>query len=240
MKIIITGVLALAVGLSSNYAQTLIPKLGISISNVNSDDLDGVDRNMIVGISAGLGFNFKFTEAISVQPELLFIQKGVNHKFGTHDYYEYNEGDSWYQHDTKEDYTQRYNYLELPVLLKCTFAGGKVYLNGGISLSYALGGTYKGTYSYTTDDSGEIYNGKIDSNGKIKFENIPIEYQGEDFYADNRVDLGAQFGGGVIVKDKIVLDVRYGLGFTNLSDDAKSKHRVFQFTVGVPLKLWND
>jgi len=56
-------------------------------------------------------------------------------------------------------------------------------------------------------------------------------------YFSNQIDFGVQFGGGVLIAGKVMVDVRYGLGLTKFTDDVKAKNGGFQFTVGVPISL---
>ncbi len=105
----------------------------------------------------------------------------------------------------------------------------------GPSVGYGLGGKLKGTI--TLDDGYDIYEADLD--GKIKFGEEPTSAE-EDMdvaYFDNRIDVGLQVGAGVTLQNKIAIDVRYGLSLSNLSDDTDSANRVFQFTVGVPIRL---
>ncbi len=193
-------------------AQTIIPRLGITMSNIAYAEDDGEKAKM--GLTLGAGFNFEVNEMLSVQPELNFIQKGVKY-----------DEDQFEQKVTL-------NYLEIPVLVKLTFGDAtKFFVNVGPSLGFGLSGKYKG------EDDGESFD------GKIKFGKEPDNYDGDDEYLDNRMDIGFQLGAGVLLADKFIIDIRYGLGFSNLADktefvdDAKSKNRVFQIGISMPLKL---
>ena len=81
--------------------------------------------------------------------------------------------------------------------------------------------------------------------GVLKFGDEPANYEGNDYYLDNSLDIGVQLGGGVKV-GPIIIDLRYGLGLTNLMDepdgfsgDWLNQNRSFQLTVGYPILLGN-
>jgi hypothetical protein len=78
-------------------------KFGISISNLNGA---GAETGLTsqVGFSGGGFLVLNLAGAISVQPEILFTQKGAEFESGAN-YYEYH-----------------YSYIEVPILLKLTLA----------------------------------------------------------------------------------------------------------------------
>lgn len=89
-----------------------------------------------------------------------------------------------------EEATATFNYLELPLLVKLNFGEeAKFFVMGGPSVGYIL-------------------SGKIENDGV-----------GEDPDWDfiNRLELGAHLGAGVAV-GPLVIDVRYLLGISNISD----------------------
>ncbi|MBL7859289.1 MAG: PorT family protein [Cyclobacteriaceae bacterium] len=219
-------------------AQTIIPKIGLSVSSTNGElETPGFSNSIssCTGFTIGLGYNYPLGTVgrgiFSVQPELSFIQKGFNGKTSG----EINIGEAIYQLVADQQY--KINYLELPVLAKIEFGSAKTKFSflAGPSIGYGLGGKLKG--KYTLDDGYDTWKENID--GKIKFGKEPSNAE-EDFdvvYFDNRLDVGLNLGAGVTLYNKIAIDVRYQLSFTNLSDDADSANRVLQFTVGVPLSL---
>jgi len=69
-----TGILLLQFG--TVYGQTTFgAKAGLNLSNLSIEDAS--DKNMVTGLHAGVFVNFPISEAFSVQPELLFSQKGT-------------------------------------------------------------------------------------------------------------------------------------------------------------------
>jgi len=210
-------------------AQTIIPKVGATYSTLAFEDDDDVEAK--IGLSFGVGFNFLLTDRISLQPELNFVQKGYSESssFTVFPY-----GGGFYTINSSEE--NKMNYLQLPVLVKFTF--GKFYLNAGPSLGFGLKG--KGTSEFNeVGEDGFGYSYEYSNNAKydILFEKRPENYEGPDNYVDNRMNFSVQVGGGITLMEKLNIDVRYGHGFSTLFDDFKTKHRVFQVTLGVPIKL---
>jgi hypothetical protein len=221
-----------------SQAQTLIPKVGFVLSSTNASTFDEyLDTNLSsgTGFTLGVGYNYPIGTVgkglFSVQPELAFIQKGFKAKTSG----EFYLGEAIFQMEADQHY--KINYIELPVLAKIEFGSprARVSFLAGPSLGYGLGGKLKG--SITLDDGYDVIKSDLDSD--IKFGNEPSDPNGEneDVYFNNRVDVGVQAGAGVTLANKIALEVRYTLGFTNLSDETDSANRVLQFTVGVPLSL---
>jgi hypothetical protein len=200
---------------------TIMPKIGASISNVSiSDELLGDDDKpkVKIGITSGVGLEIQVNKWFAVQPELLFSQKGFRTEFSEDGF------------ESKSKNTL--NYLELPILAKFKF--DIFYANIGPYVAYGLGGNYSSEASFQGDT--------MEESGKIKFGEMPDNYNGDNVYVDNAFDFGMLAGAGVKL-GPVVLDLRYGLGFTNLFDDIedvddeKFKNRTFQFTVGVPIAL---
>jgi hypothetical protein len=204
------------------YAQVVfIPRAGATVSFVAfSDDIInfteaefGPKAGFIVGIGVEIPISHKF----ALQPELLWHQKGY--------YYYYEEIQYW------EEYNYTLNYLEVPLLAKVKF--GRFFVVAGPYFGYGISGTYKGEYN-------ELGQG-IDEKGKVKFGKQPENYEGDNEYVDNAADFGVQTGLGIKIKS-IVIDLRYGIGLSDLYDtregftgDTKSQNRSLQLTLGVPL-----
>ncbi len=215
---------ALAVCSCGAVAQvSLIPKVGVNISNASIDnnrDLDG--QSSLLGLTAGLGVNFALTSDgfLSVQPELLYSQKGWSAETsGTLGGYNGN---------------YRLNYLELPVLLKINFGGETVraYVNAGPSFGYLLGGRVDGTLNALN-----LLNIEVDE--KLEFTETPNATSINQLDA-NRTEIGLNFGGGAGYSfggKVLFVDVRYNMGLTDYNRDFESKNRVFALTVGLQVPL---
>jgi hypothetical protein len=77
---------------------------GLSTSQVDGDQLAGYDK---VGIKAGAFVNRKFSEHVSLQMELLFIQKGSRKPINT---------------DDNSYFIMRLNYIEVPLVFRFQFS----------------------------------------------------------------------------------------------------------------------
>jgi hypothetical protein len=118
------------------------------------------------------------------------------------------------------------NYAELPILAKINFGGEsfRAYVNGGPSIAYALFGR--------TNQNGALVDVKFGDDADVTF--------------NNRIDFGLQFGGGIGFKagpGDILLDLRYGLGLSNLLNqpvagtDTEAQNRVYALTLGYAIPL---
>lgn len=228
---------------AAGYAQvSVIPKVGLTRSTISLPNNSGFafekdDVMSLPGFVAGIGFDLPIAGDgfFSVQPELLYIQKGYRVEAA---------GDQ----ATLEE-TDAYNYLEVPVLAKINFGSERVklYVNAGPSFAYALNGRF----------TREISGGLLASStaGKNIFAEEPDNSTGDDQYLSpkyfNRVDAGVQFGGGIglaVGPGAVLLDARYGMGLTNFfkgnrdngtsnDDRANVQNRVFAFTLGYAIPL---
>lgn len=200
------------------YAQTIIPKIGTTFSKMTINEDDEIKYKIKPGFVIGAGISFLLIDdLLSLQPEILFIQKGT--KFDL--YYVSTDGSEY----SDDKYKETVNYLEFPILAKATFGSGvRFHVVAGPSFSFGLGGKYKYESTYTFVGQSSTYN----DSGKIKF--------GENEH--NRVDIGLQFGGGVTLAEKFIIELRCALGLTDVySSEDVVKNRVLQFTVGVPIAL---
>ncbi len=228
---------------------TVIPKIGTTLATVlveepdfqNLPILGDQDANSvkpIFGITIGAAFNYSINDMISVQPELNFIQKGYQEKFYS-SMIEIIDDKSFNTHITS---TSKYkmNYLEIPILARYTFGTTiKPYAIAGPSLGIGLGGKYKFEEKIVESiDDDPAQTSTDNGKGNIKFGKEPDNNDSEDLYIDNRIDFGLQLGAGVLIDRKFVIEARYGLGLSSLSDsEYKIKNRVFQLTVGIPILL---
>ncbi|HPM29673.1 MAG TPA: porin family protein [Chryseolinea sp.] len=225
MKKLILSIFMSTVLMTSLSAQVkFMPKAGVSYTrNSISDDLTSstAEINSKFGFVAGIAFEIPLIgDRLFLQPEVLFQQNGAK-----------SEDDQTKFDEPLYESTTTLNYISVPILAKVKF--GKFFAEAGPSFSYGIGGKYEDT---------ETYNGTVTkTDGKVKFGKYPDGYNGDDIYLDNAFDIGLQIGVGVKIS-VIVIDLRYGLGFSNLIDkpdgytgDAKITNNGFQLTVGVPL-----
>jgi hypothetical protein len=216
----------LTVGYTAQAQVSIIPKVGLTISDVALPEKEEGQKS-VSGMLFGAGFNFPIVgEVFSIQPELLYIQKGTA-LIGS------DQGVSL-------DMKIHTNYLEVPLLAKVAFGSEsvKAYLNVGPSFGYGLGGN--------VNYKANIMGFPIEGTGKVKFGEKPEDANEEDWYIENRIDLGLQFGGGLAFKagpGSILLDARYGYGMSNLSKDSsgsgdnKSQNRTIAISLGYAIPL---
>jgi hypothetical protein len=215
-------------------AQTIIPKAGFTLSRIKFEEGDEYQKNK-AGFTLGVGVNFELGEIFSLQPELNFIQKGAR--------LELNEEflDTRIHSESKITI----NYLEIPVLARASFGNStRFYVSAGPSLGIGMGGKYY--FEETTSYMG--FSETENNNRKIKFGDEPSNYNPEtdDYvYIPKRLDVGLQIAIGTIIAEKVMIDIRYGIGLTNLNDEDENNNddddslynRTFQFTVGIPINL---
>jgi hypothetical protein len=199
---------------------TITPKAGIVFGTADIDQ----EAKGITGYTFGAALTYSLSDRVAIEGGLQFIQKGVRLIQST----------TASGITVKLDQKPKPNYIELPILFKTTFGPQKLKfsLGGGFSIGYGVGGklTVVSTITGSGRQSQEL---------KIKFGD------GNDpkvFYLDNAFEFALQLGAGVVISERVQIDCRYGLSLTNVVDpaegtDTDSKNRVFQITVGVPLKL---
>jgi hypothetical protein len=195
---IVTALLLVLYPTTQSVAQISI-KAGINIASIAEsaidDNYEEMENKSVVGFQGGLAFDLMPNSFFSIQPELLYIQKG---------------GKVAYELDRDNRIESRYyyNYVEVPVLAKLKFMGEKnsvgFYLLGGPYAGLALNGKVKNTVTFLGQTS--------TSEDKFNFDNDDAEEHEE------RLDWGVSFGGGLQF-NSIYLDLRYNLGLNNLMDN---------------------
>lgn len=137
-------------------------KAGVNFSNMlfeeDETSIEDLARNGATKFTAGLVFILPLSDAVALQPELLFTQKGAESKYTV----------------LGEEFTNdlTYNYLDIPLLLRLSLGdthgeGLGIYVNGGAYVGYALSGKSErssplGTFEtdFTFDDADD--QGRID------------------------------------------------------------------------------
>lgn len=211
----------------------IIPKVGMAASTVGrsqayKEDLkdEGIDNPLSIGFSAGAGFELSVGDIFSIQPEILYTQKGYKLK------------------DQDGSLQFKLNYVEIPVLLKFSF-GEEDELR-----FFGYVGPYVG---YALNGSANLKIGSASTKGKVKFGEEPANNTGNDAYfakdEANRLDIGAYVGAGVgypLGSGELTLEGRYGYGFTNFekdatgrmsADDLKSQNRTIGVFLGYAIPL---
>jgi len=168
---------------------------GVTISKQQFDEGNlSEDPKTKFGADVGLIFSLPLGNGtFMLQPELHWMQKG-----------------SKISDINGAEVTSTLNYLELPVLLRLNFGGStKLFVLGGVSAGYLLGGSFKG--------------GSVDEDVKEVFNDL--DYAGH---------LGVGIGLG-----PIEIDVRYMAGLSDISSSEFNlgKTKNSSFGAGVTLKF---
>ncbi len=113
-KTVLLAALSAITGLATAQV-SIIPRAGITIANASLADDNGLrnGKTSLLGFTGGLGFNFSVTDDnfFSIQPEILYVQKGFS--AAATGIINYNG-----------DY--RLNYVEVPLLFKINFGGKRL------------------------------------------------------------------------------------------------------------------
>lgn len=187
-------------------------KLGANLSNL-SGDLQNEDFNQNkLGFVGGLSYNIPLSsdDFISVQPELLYSQKGFKYAD-----YKFVQNGMNYTREGKLNY----NYLDLPILLKIN-AGG-FFFEGGPQVSYLLGIQDKTEVTGPTGIDTEASR-KINKDGMAKLE---IGYAaGLGYMTPFGFSIGLRYNGSInaLAKD-------------NTDELANARNSLYQATIGFKL-----
>jgi hypothetical protein len=218
-------------------AQTIVPKVGVTISTTTVETINSETQSGSIssqsGITFGVGYNVPVTTLgkfmFSLQPEFNYIQKG--YKISTAG--EIQLGEPSYEYKGQTEFT--INYIEIPVLAKFELGSDnlKVAAFAGPSLGFALGGKYHNTFNMDTGNPEDDFR---ENEGDIIFYRRPTNSDDYDAF-DHNIEFGIQAGASITLFRYVSVDVRYGMALTDLIHDTESKNRVFQFTVGVPIRI---
>lgn len=185
-------------------------KGGANLSNLSGDLVNEDRYENKFGFHGGLMLNIGLVDDgfLSVQPEVLFSQKGFSYADD-----EFTIGGNRIKYDG--DVT--YNYIDVPVLLKVK--AGSVYFEAGPQYSYLL----------------KIKNDfKVTSNGNP----VTQVSNTEDLDDANRNEIGYAAGLGYQSEGGLMLGLRYNGSFTDFGKDTyyeetrNARNSVFQASVG--------
>ncbi|MFN0034999.1 MAG: porin family protein [Saprospiraceae bacterium] len=201
-----------------SHAQIAV-KAGVNFASISEsatiEEYESLENKSVAGFQAGLSFDLGLSDFFTIQPELLYIQKGGKATYAINE-------------DNKIVSRLYYNYVEVPVLAKLKFfneSGSGVYVLAGPFVGLALSGKVKTTTTLlgntTTDED------------KFEFDNS------EEGDRQRRTDWGMSFGGGVKF-GHVFLDARYNLGINNLLDsnaDNQDDEKPYRRTRGIGVTL---
>jgi len=191
------------------------PRLGVNFATItgkysNNDDSKG---GWITGLDFGAVGNYKFSDMISLNAELLFVTQGDKLK------YEGSEGAKSSLSHYSYVVTERYHYMQLPILAKFTFGSDLLFF--GIAGPY-FGYKIRGHYKAKSEDN--VVKGRV----RFKEDKVKDDdwYQDPDEY--RRFDLGMYIGGGVgkiIGPGRLEADLRFGMGFLDTNKFASKDEK---------------
>lgn len=185
-------------------------KAGANLSNLAGDLTNGDQYENKLGFHGGAMLNIGLLDDgfLSVQPEVLFSQKGF--QFADTEF-------NLLGNKFKSEGERTYNYLDIPVLLKVK--ASSVYFEAGPQYSYLL---------KVKDDSRSSLNGNTykSTNGTQNLDNV------------NRNEIGYAAGLGYQSEGGLMLGLRYNGSFTDFAKDGyadkdlrNARNSVFQASV---------
>jgi len=166
--------------------------------------------DMKTGVALGVFAVYKVNDNLSIQPELLYTQKGMEEEWAyTGQLYDASGNPySWWVPETDSSkWEVKLDYIEIPVLVKYSISPG------GDVCPFVFGGPALGI----------LMSAKVDSEDIKKY--------------CNSTDIGLVLGGGVELESGISIDLRYDMGMTKIfkEGDSKSKNTVISLMVGYKL-----
>lgn len=194
-KALLTFILALCSGYIANAQVYVMPKTGVSFSNIIHRHSD-FDSQRKAALTFGIALDMESLKGpYAVQPELLYVRKGYKYQGAT--------------------YT--YNYLDLPILGKYIIGKGRIsgYALAGPFIGFGINGRIKEgdeTARIKFAKEPEGYEGNDMYLSKRTNNRIDAGFQ---FGGGLSMYVGSA---------KWVLDARYSLGVTNLNKSYKEVH----------------
>jgi hypothetical protein len=206
LRKILSFVVVLAIAAASASAAGITDKglkLGFNLANLSTDE-QGSNLSSRSGFAIGGFLTFQLTDMISIQPEVLFMQKGAKSNFS--------EG------EMTAVYTYRLSYIDIPVLVKVLLPVQGAKLRPNLYAGPYFGIKAGSKLAYTIEGYGEKETGE-ENLTSIKSTDLGLVLGG-----------GIDFPMGA---GKILLDLRYSLGLTSIStDEDKTKNGVLSILLG--------
>ncbi|MEM5540005.1 porin family protein [Olleya sp. AS48] len=204
MKKLFTIAAVAVLGMTSVNAQDINfgAKAGVNFATITGDETDGIESQ--TGFHVGVVAEIMISEKFSFQPELLYSAQGAS--------------DTFEDEFDKEEYTIKYDYINLPLMAKYYVAEG-FSIEAGPQIGFLINS--EAEYEYTNKEFPEFNESETND---IK-----------DF--TNSIDFGVNFGLGYKLESGLNFGARYNLGLSNVndgegSDDLKNQNAVFQVSVG--------
>lgn len=222
---VLVAALLSAAAFSSAHAQgvRLGLRAGANYTNLSGNIKNENTYNNKLGFAGGIILNAPIVENFfSIQPELLYSQKGFENKPN-----EYDNTIAGIGYKEKREGKVNYNYLDLPILAKINADG--FYFEAGPQISYLLSSSNETKTTRTNTVSG-----KVDT----------FEAQNQNDVSDlNRTELGYAAGLGYQAENGLSVGLRYAGAFSDLvksengdtyfnGDLKNARHSAFQVSLG--------
>lgn len=196
-------------------------KVGMSMSNITKVDFD-----MKPGYTFGVGLDYAFSDAWSLQSGLNFTAKGAK--------------SSAEEDGVKVDYKECSHYLDIPILAAWKFKVSdnmKLVVNAGPYLSFGLGGKAKYSAEYEGQEVSD------EDMKELGFGDTKLfsKEDGAEEAMMKRFDMGIQYGLGLEINDHYLVNITGQNGFTQVyngdfinekGDKIHPKNMAFMISVG--------
>ena len=197
---------------TSALAQSLPPSRlgvlgGVSFATLGGADVN--DANTRTGFVGGVSLTLPLRERLSLELNGLYSQKGAKAS------------------EQSESLTLKFDYIEVPILLRYDFTaeGVRPFVSGGVSLAYQTSCEAKAA---TAEFSAEVDCSTLDSDSDVALD-------------VKKFDAGLAFGGGLdfpMANDRLfTLGARYVLGVTDIVKDETVRNRAWQIYAGFSFPL---
>ena len=180
-------------------------KVGMNMSNFTGD----MDTDMRIGFNVGVGMEYQFSDMWSIQPSLMFTQKGAK----------------------QDEVKMNPMYLEIPVLAAARFAiadNQNIVVKAGPYFAFGIAGKCK------IGDEKIDFLCKIRESNDIKFKYDGVDEKDDVFGDDGWKRFDAGLGVGVAYEiNKFFIDLSGEFGLAKLADgDGAPKNMNFSIGVG--------
>lgn len=187
-KTLIATLVFALTGITSGIAQEM--NWGVKAGANYANLESNINSDPVFGLHAGLLAEMKLSPNFSIQPELLYSMEGAKAEIN------YNEEDFFLESEQKI----KLGYLNLPVMMKYFVTSG-LSLQAGPQLGYLLSAENEYKISSRIDDMEFNESGTEDIKDELK-----------------KISLGLNFGLGYEFSNNFLLQARYHLGLTDISD----------------------
>ena len=184
------------------------PKVGMNLANCSFSYEDGDEEpetKMRLAYAVGIGIDYGFSDAFSIQSGLMYTSKGYS-----------DDLEEQAEDGMEVDGYSRciLNFIELPINAVFKMGGFQAYV--GPYVAYGLGGKFKWDYTYT-------YMGMEESDdGDMKIKSMMGEIEDGDLEDDESavyaLDYGLNLGLGYQINN-ILINAGYSVGLSNMMPD---------------------